>query len=139
MRYSTDQLNAIFDRTDGCCHLCGKKLCFSNYGQYGKRGAWEVEHSKARCNGGSDRLANLYAAHISCNREKGTMTTRTVRAWNNRAKAPLSRERKEQIRTNNRWGWGTAGALSGAALAGQAGFVIGGLIGTLLGDDINPQ
>ena len=136
LRYTSEQLEAIYDRTDGHCHLCGKKLCFTNYGQYGKRGSWEVEHSNARCNGGSDRLCNLYAAHIFCNRQKGTVTTRTARAWNGRTKAPLSKKRKEQISTSNRWGWGTVGALSGAAVAGPAGLFLGAALGALIGDSI---
>jgi hypothetical protein len=138
MAYSKERLEAIFDRSDGHCHICGIKLCFSNYGQLGRRGAWEVEHSKPQCNGGSDRLCNLYAAHISC-REKGKLTTRTVRGRNGRTKAPLSKTKKEQIRSKNRWGWGTAGALSGAAVAGPAGFVVGGLIGAIFGDEIEPE
>ena len=139
MRYSNEQLNAIFDRTDGYCHICGRKLCFSNYGQWGKRGAWEVEHSNPRCNGGSDRLCNLYAAHISCNREKGAITTRTARGWNERTKAPLSKAKKEQITSRNRWGWGATGALSGAAIAGPPGLLIGGVLGAIFGDGIEPK
>jgi hypothetical protein len=139
MAYSNERLEAVFARTDGHCHICGGKLCFSNYGQWDRRGAWEVEHSRPRCNGGSERLCNLYAAHISCNREKGKLTTRTARGRNGRTKAPLSKAKKEQIRSNNRWGWGTAGALSGAAVAGPAGFVVGGLIGAIFGDDIEPE
>ncbi len=139
MRYTDEQLNAIFKRTDGQCHICGVRLCFSNYGQFGRRGAWEVEHSKARSNGGSDRLCNLYAAHISCNREKGVITTRTARAWNGRTKAPLSMKKKEEIRSNNRLGWGTAGALSGAAVAGLPGLVVGAVIGAIFGNDVVPE
>lgn len=139
MRYSAEQRDAIFDRTDGHCHICGKKLCWNNYGQWGRKGAWEVEHSNARGNGGTDRLNNLYAAHISCNREKGTVTTRTARKWNGRKEAPLSREKKEKIRTNNRWAWSAAGALSGATIAGPAGFVVGGLIGAVIGDQVEPE
>lgn len=36
-------LNAIYDRTSGYCHLCGKKLAFTNYARFGERGAWEIE------------------------------------------------------------------------------------------------
>ena len=139
MAYTDEQLSAIFDRTDGHCHICGTKLCFTNYNNPGRRGAWEVEHSNPRCNGGTDRLCNLYAAHISCNREKGTMTTRTARRWNDRTGAPLSKNKKEEVRSNNRWGWGSAGALSGAAIAGPAGFVIGAIAGALIGDAIEPE
>jgi len=139
MPYADDQLEWIFDRTDGHCHLCGKKLCFSNYAQYGRKGAWEVEHSNARCKGGSDRLCNLYAAHISCNREKGVFTTRTARGWNGQTKAPLSKKKKEEIRSNNRWGWGTALAVGGGVLGGPWGCLLGGILGAAIGDDIKPE
>ena len=116
-----------------------QKLCFNNHGQIGRKGAWEVEHSNARCNGGSDRLCNLYAAHITCNRQKGAGTTRTARGWHGRTKAPLSKTKKAEAQSGNRWGWGAVGAISGAALGGPAGFVIGALIGAVVGDGMKPE
>lgn len=139
MSYTDGELEAVFERTDGRCHICGKKLCRNNYGLWGRKGAWEVEHSVPRSNRGSEHLNNLYAAHISCNREKGTVTTRTARKWNGRTKAPISKEKKQEIRSRNRWGWGTAGAISGAAVAGPAGFLVGGLIGGMIGEQIKPE
>lgn len=102
MSYTEELLDTIFERTDGQCHICGKKLCRNNYALCGRKGAWEAEHSIPRSNGGSDHLNNLYAAHIYCNREKGTVTTRTARRWNGRTKAPLSKERKNRVRVRNR-------------------------------------
>lgn len=134
MNFTGDRLSTIFRRTDGDCHICGGKLCFSNYGKFDCRGAWEVEHSNPRCNGGSDRLSNLYPAHISCNRQKGSLTTKTARAWNGRTKAPLSRERKDEIRKDNRWGLGSIGAVLGAGIFGLPGLVLGGILGTIVGD-----
>lgn len=139
MRYTDEQLDEIIGRTDGRCHICGRMVCRNNYGNLGQRGAWEVEHSNPRSKGGGDRLSNLYAAHISCNREKGTVTSRTARRWNGRTKAPLSKEKKAQIQNRNRWGWGAAGALYGAAVGGPAGLVVGGLVGAFLGDQISPD
>jgi len=139
MPFTDDQLSRIFDRTDAHCHICHRKLCFGTYGLFGLRGAWEVEHSNPRCNGGSDRLGNLYAAHIVCNRQKGSMTTRTARAWKGRTKAPLSRERKEAIRSENRWGWGSVAALTGAAILGPPGLILGAIAGALVGDGIKPE
>lgn len=136
MEYSVERREEIFARTDGRCHICGRRLVFS---AYGRPGGWEVEHSKPVSAGGSDRLSNLYAAHIVCNREKGTKTTRTARAWHERSRAPLSRKGKERVREKNRWGWGTVGALAGAAVAGPLGFVVGGVLGTLVGDEIKPE
>src|SRR5438067_13481337 len=91
VRYESELLKKVFERTDGNCHICGRKLCFGNYADPARRGAWEVEHSNPRCKGGSDRLCNLYAAHITCNRQKSAFTTRTARRWNDRTRAPLSK------------------------------------------------
>ena len=32
MRYSGEKLSAIYDKTNGYCHLCHRKLSYSNYG-----------------------------------------------------------------------------------------------------------
>lgn len=139
MAYSEDRMNDIYDRTDGYCHLCGKKLAFKNYGVFGARGAWEVEHSVARALGGTDRLNNLYAACISCNRSKGRRATRAIRALYGRTRAPLSRRRKEAVREKN----ATLGALIGAGLGGLAkgvpGALVGGLFGAWLGHSQDPE
>lgn len=78
MGYSKEKLDTIFARTDRRCHICGKGLCRKNYARPGARGAWEVEHSKPRAREGTDHGNNLYAAHIRCNREKGTLSTRSI-------------------------------------------------------------
>jgi hypothetical protein len=92
-----------------------------------------------RCHGGTDRLSNLYAAHISCNRSKGTCSTRSVRAANGFSRAPLSAAKREEIKNNNRWGWGAGGAGLGALLFGPAGAVLGGIAGACIGDSIDPE
>ena len=124
MGYSLDRVEDIFDRTSGYCHICGRKLAFCNYGNFGTRGAWEVEHSKPRCEEGTDRLCNLYPAHISCNRSKQTRTTRSCRAEYRRGRAPLSVKRREQARVDNAIAQGLIGGLVGAAIGGQKGFVL---------------
>ena len=43
----------------------GQYSFYVNRGEFGERGAWEVDHSKALANGGTDRLNNLLPAHIS--------------------------------------------------------------------------
>src|SRR5207249_7028843 len=76
-------LNAIYDRTSGYCHICHRKLAFYNYGIVDAKGAWEVEHSRPRALGGTHHGNNKYAACIPCNREKGhRFSTRTMRARN---------------------------------------------------------
>lgn len=136
MAYSDEILTAIFRKTDGRCHICWKRLRFNSYGQ---SSGWEVEHSNPRCNGGTDRLCNLFPAHRSCNREKGMRTTRTARSWNGQTRAPLSRMKKEEIRSRNRWGWGTAGAALLGLVGGPGGLLIGALAGAALGDSIDPE
>ena len=136
MAYSHEDLRVIFSKTDGRCHICWKGLRFGLYGSFQ---GWEVEHSNPRCNGGTDRLCNLFPAHISCNREKGRMTTKTTRRWHGQTRAPLSRVKKEEIRSKNRWGWGTVGAVLLGLAAGPAGVILGGAAGAIFGDSINPE
>ena len=96
MSFTNEDLNLIFDRTNGKCHICHKKLTFSNYGSIAARGAWEGEHSVPRSKGGTDHLNNLYAACISCNRSKGNKSTKSARAWYGNTSAPPSRERIQE-------------------------------------------
>jgi hypothetical protein len=65
MGYSNKQLDDVFDRTSGRCHNCHRPLRFANYNCFGRLGAWEVEHSVAWVQGGSDRLCNLYAGPLA--------------------------------------------------------------------------
>jgi hypothetical protein len=95
MAFSDDKLNRIYDRTDGCCHLCGKKHSFCNYNS-----TWEVEHSIPKLNGGTNHSNNLYVGCISCNRSKQANSTRRIRNWNGLKKAPLSRKKKQEQREN---------------------------------------
>ena len=137
-RYTDEQLTHVYDRSSGYCHLCGKKLALSNYARVGFRGAWEVEHSHARARGGSDRLSNLYAACFKCNRDKGTISTRSARAWHGRTRAPLSCERREEARRDN----ALAGALVGGfvgLLGGPGGVLLGMLFGGAVGYEQNPD
>ncbi len=68
----------VFDKSNGQCHYCGKKLAFNNRTREGW-GAWEVEHSHPRALGGTDHLNNLVAACWSCNLDKGTYSARAHR------------------------------------------------------------
>ncbi len=72
-RYSDDDLVDVYDKNDGYCWHCGKKLAFSNYGNVGAKGAWEVDHSNPF---GMDDLRNWVPACIPCNRSKQDLTTR---------------------------------------------------------------
>ena len=141
MAYSNDNLNWIYDRTNGRCHICGRRVYFINYGNPKGKGAWEVEHSKPHAKGGTDYLRNLYPACIKCNREKSTATTRTARAWHGRTRAPLSKEKREQMKQQNALlGAGICGTI-GAIVASTTGFglIVGVIIGGVLGFSIDPD
>lgn len=139
MDRSRERRREIFKRTDGRCHICHGKLAFCNYGRFDERGGWEIEHSVPKCNGGTDRLSNLFPAHIDCNRSKGAGSTKAARRANGLSCAPLSAVKKEQIKSRNRWGWGAGVATVGALIFGFPGALIGGVAGTLIGDSINPE
>jgi hypothetical protein len=101
MIWTDEHLTAIYERTDGDCHICARRLAFANYGRFGERGAWEVEHSIPRVLGGTDHANNLYAACIPCNRQKRHGSTRSARARYGRTAAPLSAQRKDELRMRN--------------------------------------
>ena len=136
-KYSGERLLQIFERTHGDCHICGRRLCFGNYAALSEKGAWEVEHSRPRAMGGSERLNNLYAAHIRCNRQKGARSTRSARAEWGRTRAPYSAKRKEAIRSANAWGGAALGAAAGSAF-GPPGMLLGGLLGAVFGNSQPP-
>ena len=76
MGYSDEVLNDVYDKNNGYCWWCGKKISFVNYGILGAIGAWEVDHSNPVAQGGSDYLRNLVPSCISCNRSKGSQRWR---------------------------------------------------------------
>ncbi len=132
-QYDPDRLECIYRRTDGRCHVCRKRLSLVNHGRAGRRGAWQIDHSHARAKGGSDHLNNLFPACISCNLDKGIVTSRTARASHGHTRAPLSRERKEEARNSRAVVGAGAGLLVGGALGGPPGALALALIGGVLG------
>jgi HNH endonuclease len=136
---TTEHLDWIFRRTDGDCHICWKPLARINYAREGKRGAWEIEHSVPRSKGGTDRLNNLYAAHIKCNRLKSNMTTRTARGWNGKTRAPLSTEKREKAVVENTFLGAAAGAYVWTVFLGPPGWVVGAFLGACFGGNLDPN
>lgn len=137
MVYDKSQLRRIYDRTDGYCHICHRKLALKNYGVLDARGGWEVDHSRARANGGSNHGNNLYAACTSCNRQKSDHHTRTARSWNGTTRAPFSKAEKKAIRKERT----AIGAFIGGCvglIAGPAGMVIGAGLGGAIGNSVRP-
>lgn len=139
MLYDVKVLRRIYNRTDGHCHICGKKLSFVNYAAPGSKGAWEVEHSVAKAKGGTDHLNNLFPACITCNRAKGIRTSRTARVQHGRKGAPLSRAGKDGVRRSNALAGAGLGAVVGGFLGGPPGALIGGALGGIIGHSSDPE
>jgi hypothetical protein len=138
MPFTTPQLDAIYRRSSGYCHLCHKKLSRVNYGVLGARGAWHVEHSVPRSKGGTDHLNNLFPACVICNGDKSDKTTRTARRWNGKKCAPLNPEKRKQAKFENGLAGAIAGGLAGA-IAGPIGVVFGAVTGACIGSAQNPD
>ena len=134
MKVNNERLNRIYDKTRGKCHLCHKQLAFINYGVFGARGTWEIEHSKPKSRGGTDHLNNLFAACIVCNRQKNNGTNYSVRSKHGVKKAPLSKEaRKKEVFKNT-----ATSIVVGATIGrmfGPGGMLIGGALGAIIGSE----
>ncbi len=79
MSFDEEVLSSIFDKNEGYCYHCSKKLVRNKYGNLHSRGGWEVDHSIPTSKGGTDHLNNLLPSCIPCNRTKGNLTTRQYR------------------------------------------------------------
>jgi hypothetical protein len=139
MPFDKQILTRIYRRTTGYCHLCHSKLSFKNYGQRGKKGAWQVEHSVPRSKGGSDHLNNLFAACVSCNCDKSNKTTRTARGWNGKKCAPLNPVKRKQAKFDNGFAGAIAGGFAGGVIAGPIGLIVGAVTGACVGSSNNPD
>ena len=138
MAYDVDQLERIFEKTNGRCHICRSQLNFDNYGKAGNSNAWEVEHSVPRAKGGTNHLNNLFASCVTCNRSKGSSTTRSARAKSGYKSAPLPKSKK------------ISNALTGGVLGAFATFLVpphirvatvllGAVIGAVIGHEVEPD
>ena len=129
----TERLEQIFEKTNGHCHICSEKVYFSGYGN-----TWEIEHSIPKAKGGTDHLNNLFPAHLSCNRSKGTKHTRTARAEYGNTRAPYHKKKIEDIKNGNTVTGAVIGGLLGAFL-GPEGAIIGASIGAAIGRGTSPN
>ena len=113
-KHSDEMKKKVFDKTDGNCHFCDKKLILKNYGKTDTRtrGNWEIDHSKPVSKGGKNHLNNYFPACIYCNRSKGNSTTIFARAKNGMSSVPLSKNAKiEQAMNRKLLKVGAAGLL----------------------------
>lgn len=131
MAYTQEEIDHIFESTDGRCHICRRRLHRRSY-----RRTWEIDHSVARARGGSDYVRNLRPACISCNRSKGETSSRAARRWFGHTRAPMSKKSKQK-----RQAWGAAIGGSLGSLLGPWGALLGAAAGYVLGgdDDDSPR
>jgi hypothetical protein len=139
MSYSEEERRRVFKRTDGRCHLCWRPIDLEKYGAVGDPRGWEFDHSQPRAEGGSDHPNNRYPAHPSCNRSKGSTSSRKYRKEKGYSGPPLSESRKQKKERDQKIGGALAGAGIGAAVGGPPGAVVGGLVGLLAGDAKDPE
>ena len=81
LSFSDEIVNLVYNKTDGYCRYCNKKINFRNYGNPDTVGAWEIDHWTPVSRGGSDDIENLVLACIDCNRSKQEMTGLEFLRW----------------------------------------------------------
>lgn len=138
MKYTKAQLRQIYRKTNGRCHLTGKRIVFKHYGLAGNRGAWEVDHSRPRSFGGADHGNNLYPSCLIANRSKGNQSTVSFRRRHGLSKAPLSHAKIAKIKEERAVAGFVSGALIGLRV-GPLGALIGGVIGAIVGDSMGVE
>lgn len=138
MKFDEARLAKIYDSTLGYCHICRKKLARKNYGKPKERAAWEVDHSIPSAKGGTDRLNNLRAACVSCNRSKQDGSTRTARSGHGHTRAPLSAEKHREAVAENTVLGGLMGLVGGVAF-GPGVAIIAAVVGAGIGNSLDPD
>lgn len=103
------------------------------------RSGWEIDHSVPRARGGTDHLNNLFPAHISCNRRKQDGGTRAARASLGKARAPMSVERRQRTKYLTAVSGALAAGATGFRVAGPPGFLVGVIVGGIVGYEIDPE
>jgi len=121
----------VFEKSNWLCHLCWQPMAYSNYGNHGARGAWEIDHSIPVARGGTDHLNNLYAAHTTCNRSKQARSSASIRRQNGHARPPMSAAAMEELKSGDAWTGAISGGLLGARFFGPPGLLIGAVIGAI--------
>jgi hypothetical protein len=129
MPFDKKNLRNIYEKTDGYCHICRKKLSFKNYGRIHTKGAWEVDHSHPRSQGGTDRINNLQAACVPCNRIKKDSSTQVARSRHGSTRAPISKSERMNVQKKHKILGTVGGSLLGQLVAGPLGAIVGASLG----------
>jgi len=66
MVFTEDVVKNAFDRVNGYCQVCGKKLVYANRGSVEGRGGWEARHIKPVIEGGKDEVRNCMVVCMGC-------------------------------------------------------------------------
>lgn len=63
-KYSVDARKLIYDKADGKCELCGRKIVFEDM---------TLDHVKPLSMNGEDNISNLQCSCLACNQFKGSI------------------------------------------------------------------
>ncbi len=75
-----NQLKIIWQKTDGRCHFCGKRLVFGAYGPSGSKiGKWHVDHIHPKARGGKNDVINYLPICKQCNRLRWFLDPKRIR------------------------------------------------------------
>ena len=66
MAFTEDVVKNAFDRVNGYCQVCGKKLVYASRGSAQGRGGWEARHIKPVLEGGKDEVRNCMIVCKEC-------------------------------------------------------------------------
>lgn len=66
MAFTEDVIRNAFEKVNGYCQICGKKLVYNNRGSTEGRGGWEAEHIKPVSEGGNDTIRNCMILCMEC-------------------------------------------------------------------------
>ena len=108
------------------------------YGKLGRRGSWEVDHSRPQAKGGTHHGNNLLPACIKCNRKKRDSTSKSHRAMCGLKAKPSSTAQRNRNKLSNTIGAVGAGMIIGARF-GAPGLFVGTAIGVLISICTDPE
>ena len=109
MGWTEEHKVAALERTGWRCHVCHQPHDLAGYGV-----TWEMDHSVPLARGGHDHANNRYVACVSCNRSKGTRSSRSARLDHGYTRAPLPTDQRVQLAI----GYGIIGGLISAIVGG---------------------
>ena len=66
MAFTEDVVKNAFDRVNGYCQVCGKKLVYASRGSAQGRGGWEARHIKPVLEWGKDEVRNCMIVCMEC-------------------------------------------------------------------------